>query len=224
MRLILLGAPGTGKGVQGNLLSQFYKIPNISTGDMLRSAIEKDSTLGSRAKKYIEAGELVPDEIIIEIVKQRLEEKDCKDGFILDGFPRTVPQAEALDAYLESNNHNIKCVIALEVDQQKIIERLTSRRVCRSCGKDYNIITNPPPKNNKCERCGGQIWQRSDDKETTVIKRLQVYEQKTRPLKEYYNRKSKLKIFKGDGSIEDVQRSIQECLSIDDNHKKFSRN
>ena len=222
MRLILLGAPGTGKGTQGNLLSQFYNIPNISTGDILRDAIEKGTELGLEAKKYTDVGELVPDDVMIGIIKKRLEEKDAERGFILDGFPRTVPQAEALDDYLSSENRNIQYVIALEVEQEKIVERLTSRRVCRSCGKDYNLITNPPPYDMRCERCGSEIWQRPDDNEATVIKRLQVYEEKTRPLKDYYKQTGKLKIFDGYGSIEDVQCDIRELLSVNDNYKKPS--
>lgn len=218
MRLILLGAPGTGKGTQGNLLAKFYQIPNISTGEILREAVEKGTTLGFQAQKYLAAGELVPDEVMIEIVKQRLAEKDCERGFILDGFPRTVAQAKALDDYLGKNNSDIQHVIALEVDQKKIVKRLTDRRVCRVCGKDYNITSNPPPENLKCIQCGGDIWQRPDDNEATVVNRLQIYEKKTRPLKNYYDKQGKLKNFDGDRSIEDVQMAIRECLATDDYH------
>ena len=222
MRLILLGAPGSGKGTHGNLLSQFYDIPNISTGDILREAVKKGTELGLQAKEYMDAGELVPDEVMIGIVKQRLEEKDCKKGFILDGFPRTALQAEVLDNHLSSKSQHIQHVITLAVDQKKIIKRLTSRRVCRSCGKDYNIITNPPPESMKCELCGGEVWQRPDDNEETISNRLQVYIEKTRPLIDYYNQKGKLKTFDGNTTIENVQRNIREFLLIDDNFKESS--
>ncbi|MBD3289966.1 adenylate kinase [candidate division KSB1 bacterium] len=215
MRLILLGAPGTGKGTQGNLLALKLNVPKISTGDILRQAIEKKTSLGIQAQKYMQKGDLVPDEIIIGIVKERLEESDCKNGFILDGFPRTVPQAIALDTYIESKDQKIDAVIALEVERDKLVKRLTSRRVCKNCGNDYNIITNPPPEDMKCTKCGGEIIQRADDNEEIVVNRLQVYEEKTFPLKEYYTMKGNLKIFDGDGTIEDIQRNIQEYLAIE---------
>ena len=217
LRLILLGAPGTGKGTQGNILARKLNIPKISTGDILREALQKKTELGLQAQKYMEKGELVPDEIIIGIVKERLQDKDCENGFILDGFPRTVPQAIALDTYLESQDQKIDTVIALEVEQSKLVKRLTSRRVCKKCGKDYNVITNPPPSDMKCTECGGEVIQRADDNEQTVVNRLQIYEEKTFPLKEYYTMKGNLKIFDGDGTIEDIQRNIQEYLSVDNN-------
>lgn len=217
MRLILLGAPGTGKGTQGSILANKLNIPKISTGDILRESLKNKTKLGLQAQEYMAKGELVPDEIIIGIVKERIEEKDCENGFILDGFPRTVPQAIALDTYLESYDRKIDSVFALEVEQEKLVKRLTSRRVCKNCGKDYNVITNPPPADMKCTECGGDIIQRADDNEKTVVNRLQVYDEKTFPLKEYYSRKGNLKIFDGDGTIEDIQRNIQEYLSID-NH------
>ncbi len=217
MKLILLGAPGTGKGTQGNIIALKLNIPKISTGDILRDALKKKTALGMQAQQYMVKGELVPDEIIIGIVKERLEEKDCENGFILDGFPRTVPQAIALDTYLESNDQKIDTVVALEVEQDKLVKRLTSRRVCKNCGKDYNVITNPPPADMKCIECGGEIVQRADDNKQTVVNRLKVYEEKTFPLKKYYKRKGNLKIIDGDGTIKDIQRNIQEYLSSD-NH------
>ncbi|UCE04757.1 MAG: adenylate kinase [bacterium] len=214
MQLIMLGAPGVGKGTQGKMLSVYYKIPNISTGDILRTAIEQGTELGTRAKIYMDKGELVADDVMIGLITQRLQQHDCENGFILDGFPRTVDQATALDDYLQTIEKEIDYIIALELVKEKIVERLTSRRVCRNCGKDYNIITNPPPPGNKCVVCGGEIIQRSDDTEETVLKRLKVYEEKTKPLKTYFQEKGKLKIFQADGSIEDIQNDIRLFLDF----------
>jgi len=216
MKLIMLGAPGVGKGTQGKLLSAHYNIPNISTGDILRTAVEQGTELGTKAKNYMNKGELVPDDVMIGLIKQRLQEDDCETGFILDGFPRTVDQAIALDEYLENVNKPIDYIIALELAENKIVKRLTSRRVCRNCGKDYNIITNPPPAENKCIVCGDEIIQRSDDTEETVLTRLKVYDEKTKPLKTYFQEKGKLKIFQADGSIEDIQIIIKSFLDSAD--------
>jgi len=216
MKLIMLGAPGVGKGTQGKLLSAHYNIPNISTGDILRTAIAQGTELGTKAKNYMNKGELVPDDVMIGLIKQRLQEDDCETGFILDGFPRTVDQAIALDEYLENVNKPIDYIIALELAENKIVKRLTSRRVCRNCGKDYNIITNPPPAENKCIVCGDEIIQRSDDTEETVLTRLKVYDEKTKPLKTYFQEKGKLKIFQADGSIEDIQIIIKSFLDSAD--------
>ena len=212
MQLIMLGAPGVGKGTQGKLLSAHYGIPNISTGDILRQAIKQGSGLGVRAKSYMDRGELVPDDVMIDLIKQRLLEKDCNKGFILDGFPRTVQQAAALDDYLKNISKAIEYVIALDLAENKIVERLTSRRLCRSCGRDYNVITNPPPADQKCVECGGEIIQRSDDTEETVLNRLQVYQEKTKPLKAYFQKEGKLKIFQADGSIAAIQNDIRMFL------------
>lgn len=213
MQIIMLGAPGTGKGTQGKLLSKHLKIPNISTGDILRSAVKQKSDLGKKASEFMDAGELVPDVVMIGIVRDRLMEADCKKGFILDGFPRTVPQAEALDKLLSKECAEIDFVIALDVSQSKLITRLTSRRVCSACRKDYNMLTNPPAADMICSFCGGIISQRSDDDETTVKKRLQVYENKTAPLRKYYENQSKLRHVSGIGSIDEVQGKIREILS-----------
>ena len=212
MILIMLGAPGTGKGTQGKLLSAYYHIPNISSGDILRTAIEQKTELGMKAQKYLDEGGLVPDEIMIGIIRERLKADDCKSGFILDGFPRTIKQAEALEKYFEEAGLNLDYVIGLELPDEKIVERLTRRRVCRICGKDYNIITNPPPEDNKCEKCGGEIIQRSDDTAEIVRNRLKVYKEKTQPLKEHFNLQGKLKIFSADGSIEEIQEKIRNFL------------
>lgn len=215
MQLIMLGAPGVGKGTQGKALSAHYRIPNISTGDMLRSAIERGTRLGSRAKNFMDKGELVPDDVMIDLIKERLQEADCSSGFILDGFPRTVQQAIALDDYLSQIDQPIDYIIALELAEAKIIERLTSRRVCRNCGRDYNVITNPPPADHRCTECRGEIIQRADDTDETVRKRLQVYEEKTQPLKAYFQRQGRLKNFKADGTVAQIQNDIRSFLDAE---------
>ena len=213
MILIMLGAPGTGKGTQGKLLSAFYKIPNISTGEILRTAIEQKTELGIEARKFTDKGELVPDEIMIGLIQERLQDHDCKNGFILDGFPRTVNQAQALEVYFDSIDKKLDFAIGLELAENKIVKRLTSRRLCSSCGKDYNIVSNPPPTDNKCEACGGEIIQRSDDTEETVKNRLSVYEKQTKPLKNYFQKQAKLKIFDADASVDEIQKRIIDFLS-----------
>ncbi len=215
MRLIMLGAPGVGKGTQGKMLGAYYQIPNISTGDMLRVAIARATKLGDKAKNYMDKGELVPDDVMIDLIKERLQEDDCISGFILDGFPRTVQQAAALDKYLNNIGKAIDYIITLELAEAKIIERLTSRRVCSNCGKDYNVITNPPPEDDHCTECRGEIIQRSDDTVETVTKRLQVYEEKTKPLKAYFQRQGRLKIFQADGTIEQIQNDIRSFLDAE---------
>lgn len=212
MRLIMLGAPGTGKGTQGKILGSHYKIPNISTGDILRSAIENGTELGKQAKEFMDKGELVPDDLMIDLIEQRLLEKDCVNGFILDGFPRTVKQAESLEKYCERSKNCIDIVLGLELDENIIVKRLSSRRVCRNCGKDYNLISDPPPANKKCVICGGKIIQRADDTEATVRNRLNIYHEKTKPLQDYYQKSNKLKIFNSDGKIEDIQKEIRLFL------------
>ena len=213
MILIMLGAPGTGKGTQGKLIGAYFKIPNISTGEILRTAITNRTQLGNEAKAFIDKGELVPDDLMISLIKGRLKEEDCKNGFILDGFPRTVRQAEALEDFFNNVGLELGYVIGLELAQNKIIKRLTSRRVCVNCGKDYNIITNPPPEDNKCELCAGEIIQRSDDREETVSKRLAVYAEKTKPLKEYFKKTGKLKIFDADNTVQEINKKIIRFLS-----------
>lgn len=213
MVLILLGAPGTGKGTQAKLLSAEFKIPHISTGDLLRAAIESKTEVGLEAKKYIDKGDLVPDTLMINLIQARLKTNDCKNGFILDGFPRTVRQAEALDLLFRKANLNLDCVIELEIEREKIISRLTSRRICRVCGKDYNIKTNPPPKDNKCGACGGEIIQRTDDTEDTIRNRMLVYEEKTKPVKDYFKEINKLKAFDADRSIEEIHTKLKNYCS-----------
>lgn len=212
MQIIMLGAPGTGKGTQGKLLSEYYHIPNISTGDILRTAIEQQTDLGKKALAFMDKGELVPDDVMIGLIESRLTDHDCSNGCILDGFPRTVQQAIALDDHLKELGKAIDIVIALKVPEKEIISRLTSRRVCRTCGKDYNMATNPPPKDKICSKCGGSIVQRADDTTEIVKKRLTVYDEKTMPLKTYYQEQKKLKNFEATGTIAEIQSQIRQFL------------
>ena len=213
MILIMLSAPGTGKGTQGKLIGNYFNIPNISTGEILRSAIEQKTQLGNEAKVFIDQGELVPDEMMIKLIKERLTKDDCKNGFILDGFPRTVQQAEALDELFLDAGLKLDYVIGLELGKDKIIERLTSRRLCSVCGRVYNLITHPLLNEIKCDVCGGEIIQRSDDTLETVLKRLSVYEEKTKPVEQYFKKQGKLKIFDADGTVEEVNNKILYFLS-----------
>jgi len=212
MRLILLGAPGVGKGTQGKQIEKKYKIPQVSTGDILRAALRDGTPLGRRAKSYMEKGELVPDDVIINLIRERLQKDDCKNGFILDGFPRSLPQAEALDKLLTELDTPLDSVISIEVPGEKIVNRLKSRRICRKCGKDFNLITNPPPADMRCPVCGGEIFQRNDDKEETIRNRLTVYDKETAPLITYYSGKKILRTVDGHNEPEMVYNSIIALL------------
>ncbi len=212
MNLILLGPPGSGKGTQAKLIVEKYGIPQISTGDMLREAVAKGTELGKEAKKYMDAGQLVPDEVVIGIVKERLQEPDCEKGFILDGFPRTIPQAEALDKILEELGKKIDAVINIQVPEEEVVKRIVNRRTCRKCGAVYHLIYNPPKEDNKCDKCGGELYQRDDDKEETVRQRYKVYKEQTEPLVEYYAKKGVLYNIDGTKSIEEVFNEIDKIL------------
>jgi adenylate kinase len=212
MELIFLGYPGAGKGTQASLLSERYNIPKISTGDILRASVSARTELGLKAKKYMDAGELVPDEVMIDLVVQRMSEPDSVKGYILDGFPRTIHQAQELDRVLLSYHRQISAVISLEIEKKKVMERLTSRRVCDRCGHGYNLLADPPPPNNICSMCGGRIYQRSDDKPETVLHRMEVYEEATRPLKAYYGSQGKLIQIDGSLNIEKVHAEIERRL------------
>lgn len=198
MRLILLGPPGAGKGTQAHILSNHFAIPHISTGDLLREAIKLNKPVGNRAKSFMEKGELVPDEIVVEIVTDRIREKDAAYGFILDGFPRTVAQAEALDKSLIGLKIKIDLAIYLETSEKIVIARLSGRRVCRNCAFNYHLKNMPPKKTNICDKCGGELYQRPDDGEQTVKNRLNVYERQTASLIDYYRRKGMLEKVSGD--------------------------
>jgi adenylate kinase len=211
MRLIFLGAPGTGKGTQASDLADRYSIPQISTGDILRKAVQDGTELGKKAKAIMDSGGLVSDEIIVQLIQERLGQTDCQSGYILDGFPRTIAQAESLDRLLGSQS--ITAVIYFDVSERSIIERLTSRRVCVECGNVYNMKVNPPPADGFCEKCHGKIIQRDDDKETTVRNRLRVYGEKTAPLKRYYEEQKKLFSVDGSQPVEKVRQEIEMVIS-----------
>ncbi len=208
MRIVLLGAPGSGKGTQGKKLAERYGIPQISTGDLLRAAVAAETPLGKRAKAAMEAGQLVSDEIVMGLIRERLNEPDTEQGFILDGFPRNLAQAEALDVMLEELDKPLQVALHIDVDFDILMKRLTGRRTCESCGQMYNIYTSPPKQEGVCDKCGGRLIQRADDNEETIRNRLKVYESQTMPLIDYYRQQGKLHTVKGEGSIDDIFSKI----------------
>ena len=212
MKIVFMGPPGAGKGTQAEKIVENYQIPHISTGDMFRKAIKDQTELGMEAKRYMDQGALVPDHVTIGIVKDRLSESDCKSGFLLDGFPRTVDQAKALDEILTSLDSKIDYVINIDVDLDILKERLTGRRICRSCGATYHMIFNPPKNADVCDKCGGELYQRKDDNEETVGNRLNVYVSQTKPLLDYYSLAGNLVNINGQQSIDIVFEEIREVL------------
>ena len=202
MKLILLGAPGAGKGTQAEVICEKLSIPAISTGNIIREALKSGTEMGLRAKSYMDEGKLVPDEGVIGIIKDRLAQDDCKNGFILDGFPRTIPQAEALDAM----GVIIDRVIDIEVPDEKIVTRMSGRRVCEKCGASYHLLYKKPEVEVVCGKCGGTLVQRKDDHPDTVLERLHVYHEQTEPLKAYYEKQGKLKIVEGQEEVADTSR------------------
>lgn len=212
MNIILLGPPGCGKGTQAKMLTEKYQIPQISTGDILREAVKKETPLGLKAKTYMDSGKLVPDEVVIGIAQDRLKQSDCQGGFILDGFPRTVVQAEALDNTLMEMEKKIEHAVSITVEGEELLRRLTGRRTCRSCGRMFHVLFNPPHKEGVCDACSGELYQRDDDKEETIRHRLNVYNQQTAPLIDYYQKKTLLRTIKGIGKIEDIFKKIEEVL------------
>ncbi|MBO8179395.1 MAG: adenylate kinase [Archaeoglobus sp.] len=212
MNLIFLGPPGAGKGTQAKRVVEKYGIPQISTGDMLREAVAKGTELGKKAKEYMDKGELVPDEVVIGIVKERLQQPDCEKGFILDGFPRTLAQAEALDEMLKELDKKIDAVINVAVPEEEVVKRITYRRTCKNCGAVYHLIYAPPKEDNKCDKCGGELYQRDDDKEETVRERYRVYRENTEPLIDYYRKKGILYDVDGTKDIEGVWKEIEAIL------------
>jgi len=212
MILILLGAPGVGKGTQGELIAKEYGIPQISTGDILRKEVKEGTLLGKEAKKYMDSGALVPDNVIIGMMENRIKKDDCKNGFILDGFPRTVAQAEAFDVMLEKNGLELDKVLLIDVPKDEIIDRLTGRRVCSKCGAVYHIKNNPPKIDGVCDKCGGELIQRSDDTKEVVENRLNVYEKSTMPLIEYYEKTKKLVKIDGVGNINEIFSKVKAVL------------
>ncbi|NLU43201.1 MAG: adenylate kinase [Firmicutes bacterium] len=212
MRLILLGPPGAGKGTQAESLSATLGIPHISTGDMFREAVAAGTPLGREAKSYMDAGKLVPDEVTIGIVRERLDRPDARSGFVLDGFPRTVPQAEALDEILKDLSEKIDAVVCIDVPEDKLVRRLSRRRVCRGCGAIYHLETKPPGPDGRCTVCGGELYQRDDDTEETVRRRLEVYRLQTEPLIRYYEKRGLLRTVSGDKDIDSVNRDTLAAL------------
>jgi adenylate kinase len=214
MNLILLGGPGAGKGTQAKKLIDKYHIPQISTGDILRAAVKEGTDMGRKAKEYMDAGKLVPDAVVIGIIRDRLKQADAKKGFILDGFPRTVPQAEALDQVLTDLGSKIDHVVSIDVDEEALVTRLTGRRTCKSaaCGQMFHVKFTPPKKAGVCDKCGGELYQRDDDNETTVRSRLATYNQATKPLIDYYSRRALVRPIKGVGGIDDIFNRIVGIL------------
>ena len=210
MKLIMLGAPGAGKGTQAAILSEKLAIPTISTGNILRSAVKNGTSVGLQAKSYMDAGKLVPDEVIIGIIAERLGEDDCKGGFILDGVPRTIAQAEAL----EQAGVRFDCVLDIEVSDEEIVSRMSGRRACPDCGATYHVVAAPPKAEGVCDACGGKLVQRDDDKPETVLDRLKVYHAQTEPLKEFYAQRGVLKSVDNQPTIEDTAKAIAAVLGI----------
>ena len=210
MNIILLGAPGAGKGTQGELISARLGIPTISTGNMLREAMANGSELGKQVKKYMEDGSLVPDDVIMSIVAERVAQDDCKAGFILDGVPRTLAQAEAIDAKGVRIDH----VVSLEVEDAAIAARMSGRRVCTKCGASYHVVNNPPKTEGICDACGSAVAIRKDDEPATVLHRLEVYHASTEVLKDYYGKQGKLRLVQGDQGIEEAYRDIMKALGV----------
>ena len=210
MRLILLGAPGAGKGTQAEILSKELNIPTISTGNILRAAMKNGTPVGLKAKSYVEAGKLVPDDVIIGIIEERLAQPDCSSGYILDGVPRTIPQAQTM----EEKGVGIDWAVSIEVADQVIVERMSGRRTCKNCSQTFHIVNNPPKQEGICDSCGGELTIRKDDAPETVMTRLQVYHKETEPLKDFYAERGKLKTVENQPSIEATTAAIRETLGI----------
>ena len=208
MKLILLGAPGAGKGTQAEVISEKLAIPAISTGNIIREALANGTEMGLKAKSFIDAGQLVPDDVVIGIIKERLAKDDCANGFILDGFPRTIPQAEALDTM----GVTIDRVISIEVEDEKIVRRMSGRRVCKACGSSYHLEYKKPAQDGVCNVCGGELVQRKDDHPDTVLDRLHVYHEQTEPLKDYYEKKGILRIVVGQEEVADTTALTLKAL------------
>ncbi len=212
MRLVLLGAPGAGKGTQAKKLIDKFKIPQISTGDILRQNVADGTPLGKEAKSFMDKGELVPDRVVLGLVEDRLKKDDCKKGYILDGFPRNVAQAEALDKILKSLDMPLTAALSVDVPKGDLMKRLTGRRTCKSCQQMYNVYFSAPKKEGVCDKCGGALFQRDDDKEETIKKRLDVYDAQTAPLIDYYKKNGILKSVTGVGSIDEIFTKVCSAL------------
>jgi len=211
MNVVLFGPPGAGKGTQAKELSRYYDIPHISTGDILRTNVKEGTELGKEAENYMNRGELVPDEVLIGIIKNRLAEPDCKKGYLLDGYPRTIPQADALDGILDEIGMPLDVVLNIDVPDEELVGRLSGRYMCK-CGESYHIKFNPPKAEGVCDSCGGQLYQRDDDKEEVIRQRLESYKAKTQPLIDYYNEKDLVVNINGEKDIKDVFDDIRGVL------------
>jgi len=211
-RVVLLGPPGAGKGTQAKLLQEKFAACQVSTGDILRKAVAEQTALGKEASDYINHGALVPDSVIVNLVAERLKEKDCEPGFILDGFPRTIPQAESLDAILKKMGLNLNCVLSVQVPEKIIIERLAGRRTCKNCRALSHVVFNPQKRPGVCDRCGGELYQRDDDREETVANRLKVYDSQTAPLISYYRERGLLSEIDGVGEIDEIRSRVTQAL------------
>lgn len=212
MKIIMLGAPGAGKGTQAKMIADKYSIPHISTGDIFRANIKNNTELGQKAKTYMDQGLLVPDELVVDLIMDRFKEADCRDGYVLDGFPRTIPQAEALDNALNAIGEKVDFAINVEVPDENIVTRMSGRRACVGCGATYHIVYNPAKTENVCDRCGKELILRDDDKPETVQKRLSVYHEQTQPLIQYYEKKGVMKEVDGTVDMNDVFAAITALL------------
>ena len=213
-RVVLLGPPGAGKGTQAKLLEDKFAVPQISTGDILRKAVAEQGVLGKQASEYVRRGELVPDQLIIDLVAERLKEKDCEKGFVLDGFPRTIAQAQSLEEILKKMGLALNCVLSVQVPHELIVERLSGRRTCKGCGALYHVVFDPPKAAGTCNRCGGELFQRDDDSAETISNRLRVYDNQTAPLVSYYRERGLLKSIDGVGKVEDIGKRMIEALGV----------
>ena len=213
MRTVLLGAPGSGKGTQGVFLSRQYGIPQISTGDLLRAAVSAGTELGKQAKSAMDSGALVSDEIVVGLIRERLSEEDARQGYILDGFPRNIAQAEALDVMLDDLGQPLDGVVLLDVPFNELMQRLTGRRTCKECGAIFNVHLSPPKQDGICDECGGELFQRQDDNEATIENRLKVYEEQTAPLVGFYQKQGKLHSVDGTGDIENITRKVGQLFT-----------
>lgn len=213
MKLVLLGPPGAGKGTQAENIVKKYGVVHISTGDIFRKNLKENTPLGLKAKEYMDKGLLVPDDVTVAMVAERLSENDCKKGYMLDGFPRTILQAEALDGILKAKNEKLDCALVIEADYSALTERIVGRRICKNCAATYHVAYNPPKREGFCDKCGGELYQRNDDKEETVVKRLEEYDEKTAPLIKYYDNKGIVRKVNGQKPIEQVSEDITFVLN-----------
>jgi adenylate kinase len=211
-RVIFLGAPGAGKGTQARRLAASSGVPQVATGDMLREAVAEGTRLGREAKRYMDSGALVPDGVVIGLVDERLARPDASGGYVLDGFPRTVAQAEALDGLLRRRGQELDRVIFFDVSRDELLRRLTGRRICRQCGTAFHLVSAPPKVAGRCDQCGGELYQREDDAESTVARRLDVYQTQTTPLLDYYKERGLLVRVRGEGSVDEVAAQIQKAV------------